>query len=253
MKLKFIITIFLAIILSEFSIANFYKKGDTLHVWATSGLNMREGPGTDFPKMKKLEYGDQVEIIDQYLFSTPLSISIVKKSKKADEFVLKGFWVRVKIGSQEGYVFDGYLSRIPVMKFKQNAKGEKYIEEFITYADREFGIKTHEDIDSSKFPMQEKFLFQNEMEWIASFYECSSITINLGFISFNEAYLFFNHLGKFEHILKNIIPKYPNDSYKIELKKGKNNKHSIYCSYEGGGISLKWEDGNYIIEYGNCC
>ena len=77
-----------------------YDWGDTLHVWATSGLNMREGPGTDFPKMKKLEYGDKVQVIDDYLRSTPLSLTIIKKSKKNAAFVMKGHWVRVIIGRQ---------------------------------------------------------------------------------------------------------------------------------------------------------
>ena len=65
-----------------------YQKGDTLNVWAVSGLNMREGPGTDFHKIKKLEYGDRVVVIDNYLRSTPLSLTIVKKQGKS-EFVVE--------------------------------------------------------------------------------------------------------------------------------------------------------------------
>ncbi len=253
MKLKFIITIFLAIILSEFSFANFYKKGDTLNVWAASGLNMREGPGIDFPKIKKLEYGKKVEVIDQYLRSTPINITVVKKSKKSDEFVLKGFWVRVKFGTREGYVFDRYLSRLPVINFIKNEKGEKISEGFVSYADREFGLKLHEDVDHPDLPLQEKFLFKNNMELNYKSAECFGMNINLGSLSFNEAYLFFNHIGKFENILKNVIPKHPDDLYKIEFKENKDHHHSISYSNEGNGISLNWKDGKFIYEYWSCC
>ena len=88
-----------------------YQYGDTLTVWATSGLNMREGPGTDFPKITKLEYGTSVQVIDNYIHSTPLDLNVFKRNKKTDAFTMHGFWVRVKIGRQEGYVFDGYLSK----------------------------------------------------------------------------------------------------------------------------------------------
>jgi len=116
-----------------------YAQGDVLHVWANSGLNMREGPGTDFPKLKKLEYGDQVQVIDNYLNSTPFTTTVLAKSKKNREFVMHGFWVRVKIGNQEGYVFDGYLSRIPAMKRSKDNNNNINTESFMEYAQREFG------------------------------------------------------------------------------------------------------------------
>lgn len=254
MQLRFFITLFLATILSEFSFANFYKKGDTLNVWATSGLNMREGPGTDFPKIKKLEYGDEVEIIDQYLFSTPLNITVVKKSEKSDEFVLKGFWVRVKIGTQEGYVFDGYLSSLPVLKIYKNESSETNYEfnpEWILgYFKREFGVISKKEkrdiynIGSSFYKFNKDITLKQITE------KGADTIIKLPNITFHEGYLFFNVFTGFEDYLKN------KEKFEYTIFNIKTNKNNITIFISNGAnrdVTISIKNGIVMISQSEYC
>ncbi|MFK8004975.1 MAG: SH3 domain-containing protein [Saprospiraceae bacterium] len=263
MKLKFIITIFLAIILSEFSIANFYKKGDTLNVWAKSGLNMREGPGTGFPKMKKLEYGDQVQVIDQQLHSKSLSLTILKKNKRHNQFKLNGHWVKVKIGKREGYVFDGYLSRLPAMKMITANDGKIFFEHFNEYAKREFGIdSTALNADSLK-NYDERFVYQNGMEWKYPRSECYFASLDLGKISFNEAYLIFERMTSFEHNAKYFKPSdlafnepgkpIEYDYFQTTVEKEKSGFYKLQFDTDFFGMTLQFVDGKFIISEWGCC
>lgn len=227
-----------------------YDLGDTLHVWATSGLNMREGPGTDFPKMKKLEYGDKVQVIDDYLRSTPLSITVVKKSKSTDAFVMKGHWVRVIIGTQEGYVFDGYLSRLPVLKKrKTNNQDEINYESFLIHAKREFGIEYFEYDSFEVKKLRSHHIYKNGFERkIGNEGSCFDLKIELVDLLFNSVYGFEKNLkginaGKTEYF------EYCN----AEIKKEKNQLYSFSFDNGESGFSLEWTNGKFIFSEWACC
>ena len=228
-----------------------YDWGDTLHVWATSGLNMREGPRTDFPKMKKLEYGDKVQVIDDYLRSTPLSITVIKKSKKSAAFVMKGHWVRVIIGNQEGYVFDGYLSRLPVLKNKKDEIGGGFwSESFNEYAKREFGISYFEKDSNRIKEMHTHIKYDNGFEWKEFGEKCYDMNLELNSLSFNESYLLYNHMGKFEQNLKRNDR---SENLEFRIQKDKDGIYSFHYFTSAGGIYLVWENGKFIIKEEACC
>lgn len=90
---------------SGFCIAN-YKVGDQLNVLAPSGLILREAPKAKGKKLTTVAPGEMV---------TVLQANFKKFSHAVTEFKgynIRGFWVKVRTsGGQEGYVFDGYLSR----------------------------------------------------------------------------------------------------------------------------------------------
>ncbi|MFK8004974.1 MAG: SH3 domain-containing protein [Saprospiraceae bacterium] len=233
-----------------------YDWGDTLHVWATSGLNMREGPGTDFPKMKKLEYGDKVQVIDDYLRSTPLSLTIIKKSKKSDAFVMKGHWVRVIIGTQEGYVFDGYLSRLPVIKKRKTSNiNEVQFESFETYSKREFGIKFFEYDSLDQKELRSHHIYKNGFVKKIGGGSCYDMTMELGQLQLNEAYLLFNNTFGFEKNLKNLISsKDEYDQYfKVRIEKKNNIFYSFSIDNDNSGFSLVYENGKFFIYDWACC
>lgn len=104
--------------------ADNYEVGDTLYVWAKSGLNMREGPGTNSEVLTSLSFGTQVIIIEKSDISynikacdpTPPDYEL----GKSDPLILYGHWVVVRDSSgQVGYVIDQYLLPIlPVEKTK---------------------------------------------------------------------------------------------------------------------------------------
>lgn len=256
MKLKFIITIFLAIILSDFSIASFYKRGDTLNVWATSGLNMRKGPGTDFPKIRTIGYGDKVEVIDQYLFSTPLDITVVKKSKKSDEFVLKGFWVKVKNGKKEGYVFDAYLSRLPVLNLKKiddSGLDSWESENLIDYIEREIGfIENKSDSIHLEYIINtkkaKKWIYKKEIQ--SKDYNSKT---TLEDISFQEGFLFFNILHRFEEVRRIIKLRPEQNNWRgrnVEIINGK--IHFLFGN-DNWEATLFEEKGKLIFSEGYGC
>lgn len=263
MKSKIIITILLTILLSELSIANSYQKGDTLYVWATSGLNMREGPGTNFPKMKKLEYGERVKVIDQQLKNKSLSLTILKQNKRHNLFKLNGHWVKVQIGSRTGYVFDGYLSRLPAMKMKKTSAGETYFEHFNEYAKREFGIdSTALNADSLK-NYDERYVYQNGMEWKYPASECYFASLDLGDLAFNEAYLIFDKMTSFEQQAKFFHPRdlafndpegpIEYDYFQTTVQKEKNGWYTLQFDTDFFGMTLKYIDGKFIISEWGCC
>lgn len=63
--MKFIIALlFSSIFFFNTSLASDnYKTGDTLYVWANSGLNLRKGPGTNFKTIDKISFGERVVVL----------------------------------------------------------------------------------------------------------------------------------------------------------------------------------------------
>jgi hypothetical protein len=113
MKLKFIITIFLAIILSEFSFATNYQKGDILYVVAFSGLSLRSEPNTTSSKNGKLSCKEEVIILNTFDF-------------KENQDTIEGFtgnWVYVSGKDLKGYVFDAFISSLPFINDFEVLKG----------------------------------------------------------------------------------------------------------------------------------
>ncbi len=94
-----------------------YKKGNRLNVLASS-LNILSKPSISGKKIGNIPYGAR--------------ITVLKKTQKAyTSEGIKGHWVKVKYGKRTGYIFDGYLTKLPAPP--RNCKGLKH------YADRKLG------------------------------------------------------------------------------------------------------------------
>lgn len=86
-----------------------YQAGDKLVVHAPSGLVLRAAPDTTGEKIATLAYGEEVTVIKD---DQPKKTTVVEEFPG---FKIQGYWAKVKAKSgQEGYVFDGYLSKYPV-------------------------------------------------------------------------------------------------------------------------------------------
>ncbi len=82
-----------------------YQVENELNVNARSGLNMKNTPGVEGSKIGFLEYGEKVKVISKEFTS------------QRDTFDnLDGGWVEIEKGKISGYVFDGYLTKLPVVK-----------------------------------------------------------------------------------------------------------------------------------------
>jgi hypothetical protein len=80
-----------------------YKFGDTLYVYARSGLVLRDKPDVAGKKLATLEVTDPVIVTDQ----TPFKQSF--QTKESCGLEINGFWVKVSHKGKEGYAFDGFL------------------------------------------------------------------------------------------------------------------------------------------------
>lgn len=89
-----------------FGIEN-YKVGDSLTVFITSGLKLREKPSSKSEVLTTIPIGKKVLIKKQLL----------REYQHQDSFatirLIKGHWVKVSFEGKTGYVFDGYLSSLP--------------------------------------------------------------------------------------------------------------------------------------------
>jgi hypothetical protein len=146
-----------------------YAKGDRLYVWA-SQLNIRSQPASNASVIGKVAYGRSVEIADDSLFQHPFAFAAIKKHVERDtttyyedrvvspqtviskphlqidstvspELKLNGYWVKVRYGDVIGYVFDGYLSRIPTIG-QSWPQGGYMMEGFDKWAQHTLKLKT---------------------------------------------------------------------------------------------------------------
>jgi hypothetical protein len=186
-----------------------YKLGDTLFVWAKSGLNMRVSPAANASVIEKLQYGKQVIIADHDIGKTSFSVKVFNEY----DFVLKGFWVKVNVGDKSGYVFDSYLSRLTPLKITES-NGVKRYESELEYLERVFEVQqvlSETPSDYSENP-DERPLIPKVWESIygVSFkkYDSGSSTkyeIEIPVLSFEEGYGLANMFYDFENINKETV------------------------------------------------
>lgn len=94
--------------------ADKYNVGDNLWVWAKNGLNLRNGPGTNFKVIGKLGFGEELLVTEKSEKAyNIMGISDTRSnyhSKKVDPLIFRGKWVKVKSQSgEEGFLIDQYL------------------------------------------------------------------------------------------------------------------------------------------------
>jgi hypothetical protein len=77
--------------------------GKMVFIYASSGLNMRKTPSLEGEKLTKVPYGAAVEVLEDS--NPPVTMTYEG---------LKGKWIYVKFGADKGYVFEGFMGRLPV-------------------------------------------------------------------------------------------------------------------------------------------
>ncbi len=107
-----------------------FKEGENLYVWALNGLNMRKLPDAKSDKIAALPYGEKVSV------QANIGVIVAHEVEEFKDFKVKGVWLLVKYGDKEGFVFDGYLSRLvaPV-------KSENGVYSLIEYLKKNIGRK----------------------------------------------------------------------------------------------------------------
>ena len=81
-----------------------FIEGTQLYVVANSGLTLRVAPNADSESLGIVEYGSSVEVLNQ-----PDSIQFLERLNWVE-----GRWLFVEYDGITGYMFDGYLSDLPM-------------------------------------------------------------------------------------------------------------------------------------------
>ena len=115
-----------------------FKDGETLYVWAQSGLNMREKSDAKASKVAAIPYGAKVFV------STNIGVKIPFEVEEFKGFTVKGYWLLVKYGNTEGYVFDGFLSRLPAPKYEKGGIEDYFKAHFKKIGER-YDCSTYND------------------------------------------------------------------------------------------------------------
>lgn len=192
-----------------------YQSGDTLYVWAVSGLSLRQSPDLKAAKLDNIPHGAALVARNgKYSISDcpPVQVEAVPGHKNINgvhpPVVLQGCFIRVEFNGKKGYVFDGYLSKLPAMRFSSCKFGPytdwKCFEDFDTYAAREFGRLAEfihiEDTTVGYGTL--KRIYGNGITHDGWFDKIEERRIILPDISLEEGFLIFNNVFSYEQEIR---------------------------------------------------
>jgi Bacterial SH3 domain len=167
-----------------------YKKGESVFVWAISGLKVRMEASAQSKVIQTLDYGTMVEITDDNLKQVAFGLKVPKVDSIKSNLTLNGFWVRIKFKNTEGYVFDAFLSKMPPFK-KHKAH---YFEQEDVYLERVFGKpkhKTYTTITNKIAFKNDDFVYKNGIVREEVYGDgCFDHSFEIPNLSLAEAYLF---------------------------------------------------------------
>jgi len=158
-----------------------------------------------------LPFGTRVTVLEVGHGHHPdraFSIQIVKgnevydndgnETKDGDKksLILQGYWIKVQVGEQTGYVFDGYLSRLRPCKINQDNCSYKIDSCFLEH-NKLIGHALKEERDDVSFYQYEQFIFEGgivvqydvtEKGMFAEYYLPGSYSLEEGFLIFDALF-----------------------------------------------------------------
>ncbi len=181
-----------------------YKPGDTLYVWAMSGLTLRDGPSLKAAKLANVPYGTMLKVLN-YNGAHDSSVEAVPGYATGEEsspaVLLGGDFAQVTFQAIKGYLFDGYLSTLPIIKYSKTAdSGRPHFESLEEWATRSFGLlqKTQTGTFEYGTPSMTQWIFGNGI-LISGWMEKDGHTrVVLPNVSMEEAFLIFNCMNNYE-------------------------------------------------------
>lgn len=240
MKNLLIITCAMLLTFFTANAADNYKIGDTLYVWAPSGLNVRTGPSTQDDKMGKLEMGDYVvvkNVTGRKYITNALSAGAID----GDPYQLVGQWIEVENDKYYGYLVDIYLLKFPYRdnlydSLSESNKGEVSIDTLSSWSNGSGSLSY-----TLQYSFKDGSVYNTCSE---GYFESNALILPNSTIE--EAYIFINQYYQMER-------KYPNGSevwkawgtYTDRLEIGDQGSCSLY-------IETK-ENKQYISMQCACC
>ncbi|MBV6439490.1 MAG: SH3 domain-containing protein [Haliscomenobacteraceae bacterium CHB4] len=229
----------LLLLVSNFSLQaiGYYQPGDTLYVWAVSGLTLRKEASLKSAKLATIPYGTLV-VAQNYPYDDKVEVEAVpahsSDGQKSPAVMLEGSFVKVIFQGDTGYVFDGYLSRLPVLKPVKASNDWPDFEDFDVWAKRNFRLAAEQKSGVAEYGSYHtaKQVYANGFSrdnWVEKSGQSRFI---LPDVSLEEAFLLFNYLHQYEWEIRHQSNE-PNATQWIHTQAGK---------YE-------WRFGNINCEY----
>ncbi|MBL0742637.1 hypothetical protein [Chryseolinea lacunae] len=206
MKPSLLITIVILMLVGRGAKAqDYFKAGDTLYVWSNTSLNVRSQ--TTGAVADQLPYGTQVIVLEGQQPAAPKQEVIAGQligKEQFPAFHLVGNYIPIRYGNKSGFVFGGYLSKLPPRKTQRlNGANESTKE----YFERNFGVfkTTHSEKegDHGKYKT-DRVVYGNGvcLNYGGDGYGGSEILI-LPDLSLVQGYLFLNQMHNFDAAKKN--------------------------------------------------
>lgn len=162
-----------------------YKPGDKVNVWLIDGVKLYASPKALAKVITTIPYGQQVNIITEAGASDKKTM-LLETMATPKPYALNGYWVKVSSAGKTGYVFDGYLSKMPCFKINTNST-----EELSAYMQRNFGLLKTTKRTGKKGDKTTSRSFNNGNALVEEQYDgCFTDNITLKNISYREALLF---------------------------------------------------------------
>ncbi|MFK8009772.1 MAG: SH3 domain-containing protein [Saprospiraceae bacterium] len=264
MKTLFTFLLILTLLFPSFGVSD-YKSNDDLYVWAISGLNLRTQPDAKSSKIINIPYGEKVKIIDTQINQHHFSYMMSQSNKYGNSVAweIDGYWVQVKYGNEEGYVFDGYLGKFPTITTSAEEIPYLTLETFKAYGKEHWGGLKNEkketmlDFDDNardpdKGRSSSYFLtfkngssYKNVEESFSGY-----VSIFIKDISLEEGYLFLNaSIGlEYKQKVNKENGSLGDGTYLSSIK-----KDQVNFTGNGMNIMIKKVEGGVIIQSGGGC
>jgi len=241
MNRKILISFFCLVSANCFAI-EYYTPGDSLWVWAKSGLNVREMPNDSSKILGRATHGSQIIMLEYQDRSLPYKIEeingrieiINNENIHHPNFELNGYWARIKYKGITGFVFDAYLSKLPTFIGHQYEKQDN--EDFHVLS-----LKRHAKI--LKQIGQNKY-DQNDHKFVRYIFDTGCIIdISGGSGNWGKEMLFPDNMSLIEgYLIYSNTMKSETDSL---LEKGEN---YLIFEIETGTLTIK-KAGSFLILY----
>ena len=198
--MKPVITLLLCTLALRLAAIGAYEPGDTVYVWAVSGLTLREHPAIQSARLEVIPYGTAL-VLQNWSGQHDTKVEAMPKNKIGETdipaLVLKGDFAQVSYKGKTGYLFDGYLSKLPVFRIiPAKNQDAAHREDFTDWATRNFGLlqKTQKGAVEYGSPFSIKWVFGNGMLQDSWGEKDGNTRILLPDVSQEEAFLLFNFM-----------------------------------------------------------
>lgn len=183
-RIPMLLVLFIQLLFIRTYAADGFKNGEQLNVWAVDGLPLQQEAGKAGKPIVIIPYGQRVTVLGYDKTKLPVSI---KTSNPERQFTLKGNWIKVSYNGKLGYVFDGYLSKMPPF-----IKARHYgLEEESEYLKRNYGIDRIKNVKGKDGFRQTTTYYKNGNVSIETFFDgCFAGEFYLKNITYREGILF---------------------------------------------------------------